>query len=140
MRVAALDLGTVRVGVSISDDLGIMAHPRPALDARNRKSLIEAVAAFAREEDIERFIVGLPLDEHGEQGPAAHQALAFADQVHQATRIPVDLWDERFTTVEAHRKLREAGRSARTARGRVDSAAACIMLQAWLDRHRERNA
>jgi putative Holliday junction resolvase len=140
MRVAALDLGTVRVGVSISDDLGIMAHPRPALDARNRKSLLEAVAAFAREEDIERFIVGLPLDDRGEQGPAAHKALAFAEQVHQTTRIPVDLWDERFTTVEAHRKLREGGRNARAARARVDSAAACIMLQAWLDRHRERNA
>lgn len=138
MRVAALDLGKVRVGLAIGDELGVLAHPRPALDAQNRKVLLEKIAAFAAEEQLDRLLVGLPLDANGEEGPAAQKCIAFAEQVAAATGKPVELWDERFTTVEANRRLRAGGRDARSSRGRVDSAAACIMLQAWLDGHRER--
>ncbi len=138
MRVAALDLGKVRVGLAVSDELGALAHPRPPFDARNRKVLLDKIAAFAAEEQIERLVVGLALDANGEEGPAARKCITFAEQVAAVTGKPVDLWDERFTTVEAHRRLRAGGRDARSSRGRVDSAAACIMLQAWLDGYRER--
>lgn len=138
MTVAALDLGKVRVGLAIADDLGMLAHPRPALNAENRKALLERIAELCREEEIERFIVGLPLDAAGDEGPAARKAIAFAEQVTEATGKPVELWDERFTSVEANRRLRAGGHDGRSSRSRVDSAAACIMLQAWLDGRRGR--
>lgn len=136
MRVAALDLGKVRVGLAVSDELGALAHPRAPLDARNRKSLLAAIAEFAKSEEISRFVVGLPLDADGREGPSARRALSFAEQVAENTGLPVEMWDERFTTVEATRRLREGGRSAKKSRQRVDGAAACVMLQAWLDGRR----
>ena len=136
MRVAALDLGKVRVGLAVSDELGALAHPRAPLDARNRKSLLSAIVKFAKEEEVSRFVIGLPLDASGEEGPAARRALNFAEQVAETTGLPVEMWDERFTTVEATRRLREGGCNAKKSRQRVDGAAACVMLQAWLDRPR----
>jgi putative Holliday junction resolvase len=133
MRVAALDVGKVRIGLAVSDELGMLAHPRPALDGRDRRRVLRELATFAREESVDRFVVGLPLDAQGREGPAARSARAFADQVAEATGCPVDLWDERFTTVEATRRLREGGHSAKKSRQRVDGAAACVMLQAWLE-------
>jgi len=137
MRVAALDLGKVRVGLAVSDELGLMAHPRPALDGRDRRALYAALAEFAREETVELFLIGLPLDRDGEVGPAARRAQAFADQVRQATGCKVEPFDERLTTAQAMRRLREGGHDARRSRSKVDSAAACVMLQAWLDNHQE---
>ncbi len=139
MRVAALDLGKTRVGLAICDDLGALAHPRPPLDGRNRRVLIQKIQEIATKEELARFVIGLPLDAGGNQGPAARKAILFAQQVAEATRLPVEMWDERFTTVEASRRLREGGTSARKSRGKIDGAAACIMLQAWLDgQHNER--
>ncbi|MCU0692161.1 MAG: Holliday junction resolvase RuvX, partial [Polyangiaceae bacterium] len=133
MRVAAVDLGKVRVGLAVTDELGLMAHPRPALDGRNRRALLARLVELVHDEQVELFVVGLPLDPSGRDGPAAREARAFAAQVEQATSVPVELWDERFTTVEAQRRLRDAGRNARSSRQRIDSAAACVLLQAWLD-------
>ncbi len=139
MRVAALDLGKVRVGLAVSDELGALAHPRPALDARNRRDLLDRIRAFAEEEGVERFVVGLPLDASGQEGPAARKALSFAEQVAKATGLPVEMWDERFTTVEATRRLQEGGNRARGSRAKIDGAAACVMLQSWMDSSRGRS-
>lgn len=133
MRVAALDLGKVRVGLAISDELGLMAHPRPALDGRDRRALYAALAELARDEAIDAFLIGMPLDRDGAIGPAGRRAENFADQVKLATGCKVEFFDERFTTAEATRRLREGGHDARASRSKVDSAAACVMLQAWLD-------
>jgi putative holliday junction resolvase len=135
MRVAALDLGKVRIGLAVNDELGLMAHPRAALDARDRRALYAVLAEFAREETIELFLIGIPLDRDGAVGPAARKAETFAEQVKLATGCQVEFFDERLTTTEAHRRLREGGHNARSSRSKVDSAAACLMLQAWLDRH-----
>lgn len=137
MRVAALDLGKVRVGLAISDELGLLAHPRKPLDGRDRKGLLSAITALARDEQIDRFLVGWPLDASGQEGPAARRAQTFAEQVARATGCEVELVDERFSSVEAHWRLREAGHDSRASRGKVDGAAACVLLQAWLDQHRE---
>jgi putative Holliday junction resolvase len=147
-RVAAVDLGDARVGVAISDELGLLAHPRPALDGRSRKPLLQALCELAREEGVTRFLVGLPLDMSGAHGPRARKATEFAQALADASRIEVELVDERLTTVEAARQLRDSGAHVRerashrrggksAARaGKIDTAAATVMLQAWLDGRR----
>jgi putative Holliday junction resolvase len=134
MRVAALDLGKVRVGLAISDELGLMAHPRDPLQGGNRKKLIADLVDLAREEKISRFLVGLPLNRGGSEGREADRARRFAQIVADATGCDVELVDERLTTVEAHRRLREGGVTAKKGRSLVDGVAAALLLQAWLDR------
>lgn len=133
-RIAALDPGDVRIGVAVSDELGMLAHPRAAIDARSDKRALEELSRLAEDEEIERFVVGLPLDMRGVEGARAEKARAFAKRVADATGRPVELVDERLTTVEASRRLREAGTGARRGKGRIDSASAAVLLQAWLDR------
>src|SRR5262245_41777913 len=123
-RVCAVDLGKVRVGVAVSDELGAMAHPRPALDGTNRKALLAALAALAAEEGIARFLVGLPVEMSGAHGPAAERAHKFAVALANATGREVELADERLTTVEAARRLGEAGTRKRAQKAHIDSAAA----------------
>lgn len=137
-RILALDRGEVRVGVAISDELGMFAHPRPLLDGRRGKEMFEAVAEIVREEGVTRILVGLPLDPKGHDGPAARRAVRFAQEVADATGVEVELVDERMTTVLAERSLRDAGVSKKDRRSKVDGAAAAWLLQGWLDRHRAR--
>jgi putative holliday junction resolvase len=135
-RAAAIDLGKVRVGLAVTDELGVMAHTRGFLDGKSRKALLAALAALAREERIERFVVGLPLEMSGEEGPAARRATVFAGELFAATGVPVELWDERLSTVEATRRLRDRGMKARAQRAIVDGAAAAVILQSWMDGRR----
>jgi putative Holliday junction resolvase len=132
-RVCAVDLGKARVGVALSDELGLLAHPRPALDGANRKALLAALAALAEAEGVERFVVGMPIEMAGGHGAAAERAHRFASALASATGREVELVDERLTTVEASRRLSEAGKGRKTQRATIDSAAAAVLLQAWLD-------
>ncbi|HVY44429.1 MAG TPA: Holliday junction resolvase RuvX [Minicystis sp.] len=133
LRVAAIDLGKARAGVAVADELGAMAHARPFVDARDRRALLAALAAFAKEERLERFVVGLPLEMHGAEGPAARRARVFAQELADATGLEIELVDERLSTVEAARRLREGGTSARRGKAKIDGASAAVLLQAWLD-------
>jgi putative Holliday junction resolvase len=128
-----VDVGERRIGVAVEDELGLMAHAREPLDARDRKRAIAALLEHAREEGVTEIVVGLPLDMRGHEGEAAKKARAFAQALADATPIPVQLFDERLTTVEAHRRLREAGKKQKDTRGLVDGVAASTLLQAWLD-------
>lgn len=136
--VIALDYGKARVGLAVTDDLGVLAHPRPVLDASNRKALLAAIASTAKEIGAGRVLVGLPLEMSGGMGPSAERVARFAQAVADATGLDVELVDERLTTVEATRRLREAdgdegpGGTAKK-KSRVDSASATVLLQAWLD-------
>ncbi len=132
-RVAAIDLGKARVGVAVTDELGLMAHTRPFLDGKSRKALLRALTALCREEGISRFLVGLPLEMTGGEGPAARRALAFAHELADATGVEVEMIDERLSTVEAGRRLHDGGVSARAQKSRIDGAAAAVLLQGWLD-------
>jgi putative Holliday junction resolvase len=137
-RTCALDPGKVRVGVAIDDELGFLAHPRGTLDGRNRKALLAALRLLADEEAVVRFVVGLPLDMRGGEGMAAREARTLAQQVADATGRGVELWDERLTTVEARRSLKASDVHGKKARQRIDEAAACAILQSWLEARRGR--
>jgi putative Holliday junction resolvase len=137
VKAAAIDLGAVRVGLAVSDDLGWLAHPRPHLDGRSPGKLLGTLSDLARAEGIEVFVVGLPRPLHGREGAAARRAREFARQLASQSGVRVELLDEWLTTRTATERLREGGTSARAARSRVDSAAAAVLLQAWIDGRRE---
>ena len=136
MRVAAIDLGKVRVGVAVSDDLGLLAHPRAPLSAKSPKELVSELRKMAHAEGIERFLVGLPLDRMGLEGREARRARRFAQRLSDETGKLVELVDERLSTVQAARRLRDRGVSAKRGRGKIDGEAAAVILQTWLDRAR----
>ncbi len=133
MRVLAIDLGSVRVGIAISDELGLMAHPRPHLPGADWPTLLAALETLAREEGVGRFLVGLPRHLNGSEGRAARDARRFAAALTKRTKLPVILCDEWLSTRQAHAHLREAGNKQRDTRQRIDSAAAAVFLQSWLD-------
>ncbi len=137
-RVAALDLGSRRIGVAYSDSARSLASPwgtiqRSGDPERDRAAVVEAI----REVVAVAVVVGVPLSLSGRVGPAARAALQEADALRQELEplgVAVETADERLTTTEAQRSLREAGRTGRAARRVIDSAAAMVLLQAWLDR------
>ena len=132
-RICALDLGAARVGVALSDDLGLMAHPRGVIAARPRPKLLEALKELVTSEDVGRFVVGFPLDMRGTEGEAARRARAIAQDIADATSCDVELFDERLTTVQAQRALTASEVFGQKAKDRIDEASAVEILQAWLD-------
>ncbi len=122
----------------MDDELALMAHPRGTLDPRDRRGLVQSLRDLAAQEGIARFVVGLPLDLRGGEGASAREARALAQLVADGTGLPVELWDERLTTVQAQRSLSASGVRGRKARDRIDEAAACAILQSWLDARRLR--
>ncbi len=135
MKIAAIDYGLKRVGLAISDDLGMFAHPVPAIEANGINKQAEAVVAKLKELGAERVLVGLPKNMDGTEGSSARDARVFAEKLKAAFAGDVRLVDERLSTVEASRKLREGGVSAKKQRqgGRIDSGAAVVILQGHLD-------
>jgi putative Holliday junction resolvase len=133
MRACAIDLGKVRVGVAVADELGLLAHPRPFMDGKNRRALLESLAGLADREGISLFLVGLPRTLRGAEGASARRARQFASALGDKTGRPVELVDERLSTTEARSRLIAQGLRERSIRSRVDSAAAAVLLQAWLD-------
>lgn len=119
--------------MAIDDELGMMAHPRGVLDGRDRKALFAALEALVREDEVGRFLVGLPLDMKGGEGDGARRARGFAQALADATGCDVVLWDERLSTVEAKRALDASEVRGKKAKERIDEASACVLLQAWLD-------
>lgn len=131
-RVLALDPGSRRVGVAVSDPLRITAQPHSVLDAED-PDLMGKIARLGADLGVERIVVGLPVSLNGTEGPAAVAARTFAAAVAGATGLPVELADERFTSVSAERVLVEAGLSGRRRRAVRDRVAAAVLLQAYLD-------
>ncbi len=133
MRVLAVDVGTVRTGLAVSDELGVLASPLPALVRSDsiRKDA-QAIARTAEDLGAGTIVVGLPLGLDGTEGQAATMAREMAERIRRYTRIPVVMHDERWTTAEASERLREAGVRSRKARGLVDSQAAAVLLEAYL--------
>lgn len=134
-RVLGVDLGTRRIGLALSDPLGVMASPLAVIERRgdvaaDHRAILEA----AREAEADRIVVGLPLSLSGRAGPAARAAATeVAALADAAGGLPVETYDERLTTVTAERALAAGGVRGQARRRVVDKVAAAVMLQAWLD-------
>jgi putative Holliday junction resolvase len=133
-----LDLGAARIGVAVSDEDRRIAIAIGTVHTGAPKDL-RSIAALVRENGVATVVVGEPLMMSGQAGEAARHAREFADALRAVLDIPVELVDERLTTVEAERRLAGAGVDARRRRGVVDQVAATVILQAYLDARRERS-
>jgi putative Holliday junction resolvase len=137
VRALGIDLGSKRIGVALSDSAGSVATPYEVVArSGDRQRDHRRIADLAAEAGARCLVVGLPLSLDGSDGPAATAARAEAEELAAATGLPVELWDERLTTVTADRDLRALDLSAPARRRVVDKVAAAVLLQAWLDHRR----
>lgn len=136
VRVLAVDLGSKRIGLAVSDTGARLAFPAGVIESRGRKRDLAALKALIREREIVRAVVGVPVHMSGRRGPEAAEATRFAEDLARATSIPVDTLDERWTSIEAERILRSTDRGSRAVKqraGAVDEMAAAILLQTYLE-------
>ncbi len=133
--ILALDLGRARIGLAISDELQLLAHPLETLSADDQAT--SRLAQIIRERKVECVVVGIPRQMNGQIGAVATEALRFVEKLRTILPCPIITWDERLTTVAAHRALRDAGKKTRDTRAYVDQVAAQMILQGYLDRRRQ---
>ncbi len=131
-RALGVDFGEVRIGLAITDELRMLAHPLITLDARNPK-VMRQIGEIVMEKNVRDVVLGLPRNMDGSYGAAAEKVRVFATLLKQEIKCPLHLWDERWTTVAAQRALREAGKKTKEYRGFVDQVAAQLLLQSWMD-------
>ena len=132
MRILAVDYGRRRVGLAVSDELGLAARGLPTVQANSRDSALDSVTRVAANVGASALLVGLPLNMDGSRGPMAEAAEEFAAALNRTTGLPVRLWDERLTTVAARRAIREIGARDRKTKGPVDRMAAVLLLNNYL--------
>jgi putative holliday junction resolvase len=134
MRTLGVDLGRVRIGLAIADDVLRTARAVTTVTRRGEAADLAAIAALARDYEVTRAVLGLPLNMDGTEGASARLARAFAPKLEAALGVPVELFDERLSSFEAETRLRDRGISSKDRRGMVDAEAAAVILQGWLDR------
>lgn len=132
-RILGLDVGSRRIGIAVSDPLGVTAQGLPTLQRQNKRLDFHALGDVIREYGISEIVVGFPLRMSGEQGVQAEKMQRFADDVRERFGLPVHLWDERLTSAEANRLLRETEMSIRRRGQVVDQMAAVLILQSWME-------
>ncbi|MDP3236348.1 MAG: Holliday junction resolvase RuvX [Myxococcales bacterium] len=133
MRAMGLDVGTKTVGVAVADELGITAQPITVVRRSNLKADLAELIRLAADRSVDRFIVGLPLNMDGSEGPRALATRKFGDALAKASNLLIIYQDERLTTVAAERSLLEADVSRQKRREVIDQVAASLILQGWLD-------
>jgi putative Holliday junction resolvase len=134
MRMLGVDLGRVRIGLAVADEILRTARAVTTVVRRGEAEDLAAIADVARDYEISRAVLGLPLNMDGTEGPSARLVRGFAPRLEAALGVPVELFDERLSSFEAESRLRARGVSARDQRGQVDAEAAAVILQGWLDR------
>lgn len=132
-RVLGLDVGTKRIGLAISDPLGITAQGLETLHRRNKRADFEQLGNVIREYQISELVVGYPLRMSGNEGVQAEKMHHFAEELRHRFKLPVHLWDERLTSAQANRVLRETEMSIKRRGEVVDRLAAVLILQSWMD-------
>ena len=139
MRVLGIDPGARRIGLALSDPEGQFALPLEAVQVRGMEQTVQRLAAEVVRLSAERLVIGLPLRMDGSEGESARLARKLAERLHAATGLPVVLWDERLTTRAAERALAEVGARGARRKQAVDSVAAALLLQSYLDAEHERD-
>lgn len=137
-RLLGLDVGNRRIGVAVSDELGLTAQPVLTLVRKKSRDDLRSLARLARKYGCREIVVGNPLHLSGEKSKQSEKTHAFAQLLSDETKLPVHFWDERLTTAEAHRILYQSGRPRAEHRNMVDQVAAVLILQDYLDCRRAR--
>jgi putative holliday junction resolvase len=132
-RILGLDVGSRRIGIAVSDALGITAQGLETLQRRNKRHDLAALELLIREYGVRQIVVGLPLRMSGAEGTQSAKMQAFAEELRKRFRLPVHLWDERLTSAEANRLLRETEMSIEKRAKAVDRMAAVLILQGWME-------
>ncbi len=132
-RALAIDLGAARIGIAVSDQLRLLAHPKETISAKKPAAAFQRILELIRTLDVDTVLVGLPVKFDGSLGPAAENAQKFAKKLQSATSANVQLWDEAFSTVTAQQNLHAAGKKTKNSRHIIDQAAAQVILQEYLD-------
>lgn len=133
MRILALDHGTVRIGVALSDEMKMMATPLEFISAEPFAEFLTRLKEILREKEVELILVGMPRNMNGSYGPAALKVQEFVAVLKNAVAAPIKTWDERLTSTQANRFLTQSGVKRGERRQKVDKAAAAILLQSYLD-------
>jgi putative Holliday junction resolvase len=133
MRILALDHGTVRIGVAISDEMKVIAQPMEFIDAEPFANFLTRLKEIIRDKQVEQILVGMPRNMDGSYGPAAEKVREFINVVKDAVAIPIKTWDERLTSAQANRFLIQADVRREKRKEKVDKTAAAILLQSYLD-------
>ena len=133
MRILALDHGTVRIGVALSDELKMIASPLEFIPAEPFADVLTRLKALIREKEVELIVIGMPRNMDGSYGPAAEKVREFAQVLKDSLAIPLRMWDERLTSTQANRMMAEGGVKRDKRKEKVDGMAAAIFLQSYLD-------
>ena len=131
-RILGIDVGEARIGLALSDELGMLAHPLETVQVKVGNPIKHVAEVVAREK-IETVVIGLPRNMSGTYGPAAEKAREFAAKLQALTPCKVKFWDERLTTVAAQKQLHESGKNTKNSRQVIDQVAAVLILQGYLD-------
>jgi putative holliday junction resolvase len=137
-RILGLDVGLKRIGVAVSDPLGITAQGLETLQRRNKRQDLAALEQIIRQYDVQEIVVGLPLRLSGAESSQSEKVQVFADDLRRRFARPVHLWDERLTSVEANRLLRQTELSIEKRAQAVDRIAAVLILQGWMEAQQNR--
>jgi putative Holliday junction resolvase len=132
-RFMGLDYGKERVGVALSDSGGSMATPHTVINIQPFRKFLGAIKAIIREQEVDQIVVGIPRNMDGSYGASSDSAREFASRLQESLTIPIATFDERLTTVQASKALRASGKSAKKQKPLIDSAAAQIILQTYLE-------
>jgi len=132
-RILGLDVGSRRIGIAVSDALGITAQGLETLQRKNKRHDFAHLDRVIRDYDVQEIVVGLPLRMSGAEGAQAEKIQAFAEDLRKHFKLPVHLWDERLTSAEANRLLRTTGLSIEKRGKAVDRMAAVLILQGWME-------
>ena len=140
MRIMAIDYGDARTGVAFSDPTGLLAGQTFLIKSRKEDVVLSELVRLAKEQGAEELVMGYPRNMDGTLGPRAEKYAAFAGRLREAVNLPVVLWDERRTTVDAHRILGDHGVRAKNRKDKVDSVAAALILEGYLEFKRLQSA
>jgi putative holliday junction resolvase len=133
MRILAIDHGTVRMGIAVSDELKMIAHPMEYIPAEPFATFLDRLKQILREKEVELVLVGMPRNMDGSYGPAAPKGQEFVTALKDAITVSIRTWDERLTSAQANRFLIQGNVRREKRKEKVDSMAAAILLQSYLD-------